>query len=463
MNIHQLIASYHNIRLYIFSFLSDYAVNIFLSCNHTLYEVKKLIKFTEPIMLNDKICKLSYYNSFTNIFNYGLYTDTLPTYPDDYYDDAYIKEATKRDGFVTRSGITRLDGDKYKGNISDKIFNHNPSRFYRHLTSKAENNRNRNLENYTDCKNIVKLPNKITHLKFDDKFNKKLTHKHESIIFVKNVEENKKIELRSIIIECVIPDTVQHLDLGHDFNQKLNKFTIPKYVTSLNLGNNFNQILLPNDIPQSTRKLIMSNYFNQKLILGSIPHGIKYIKFGCAFNQIINSGILPITLKHIYFSSSFNQKLSLGPSNEPKDKSIPNQVKKLKFDFFFNQKLEIGDIPDSVKDLRFGYAFNQKLITGAIPSGVKYLDLGYSFNQELSYGHIPQSVQHLTIGEFFNQRIQHGILPEGLTHLIIKSKKTKIFENEDSIPSSVISLTIKKRMIVPEYIKENINIAIKYI
>lgn len=151
MNIHQLIVSYNDIRSYIFNFLPDYTINNFLSCDRALYKVKKLISFVEPIMLNDKICKLSYYDSFTNIFNHGLYMNTLPSYPKDYYDINYMKIVATNDGF-TIAGM--IDSKIYDGEISSDNFNYNPSRFYRHLKSEATKERNLMLEEYTDQKKL---------------------------------------------------------------------------------------------------------------------------------------------------------------------------------------------------------------------------------------------------------------------------------------------------------------------
>lgn len=65
MNIVHIISNYVDLRSEILAYLSDYQINNLLSCNHTLYKIKKYVRFTKPILLNDKIYKLSYYDSFT--------------------------------------------------------------------------------------------------------------------------------------------------------------------------------------------------------------------------------------------------------------------------------------------------------------------------------------------------------------------------------------------------------------
>lgn len=392
MDIQQILTSHQDIRSEIFIYLSDLAKNNILSCNHTLYEIKKIIRFIEPIMLNDKICKLSYYDSFTNVFDYGLYMDTLPTYPDDYTTSS---TAHSRSTFIHHETI--LDWDNIY-NSDRKIFNHNPSRFYRDLSRRASKKRTENIERNTGCKQKIILPKNITHLQFDNYFNKK----------IKNIPVGAtRSGVPGGATRSGVPSTIKYLKFGYHYNKPL----------------------LDESIPESTIYLDTGSKFNQP-IEGFLPNKIKCIKFGCEFNQLILPGTLPVSLEYLHFISQFNKPLVM------------------------------NSIPPNIKVLIFGYCFNQKINKNVLPDGLEHLDFNDMFDQPISVGVIPESVKYLRFGHYFNQQIIPGVIPPNVQRLIVESNNSKFFDHIDNIPKSVTSLTVHFECLLPEYIEQNNNIKI---
>lgn len=400
MDIQQIITSYHNVRSEIFSYLSDYSKNNILSCNSILYKIKKIIRFTEPVMINDKIYKLNYYDSFTNIFGYGLYKNTLPIYPKD-YESKNKKKSYMRQKYLMsewkayhyRSTSHHTSYKKFKNNLND---------------------------------DIIILPKNITHLTFDDYFNKPILPGHVpyGVVYLKLGHKFNK----SLIIDT-IPTSVKHLEFSYRFRKEITVGVIPNSVIYLYLGMEFNRPLIPNCIPESVIYLIFSSEFNQPLMIGTIPKNVLRLKL-FNFNQIV----LP------YF--------------------IPESVTYLEFGSRFNQKLLIGSVPINVKYLDLFYNFNRKLKIGTIPSGVKYLKLNTS--QIIKIGHIPSSVTNLCLGGRFNQTLMPGILPSSIYYLKVKHAKINLFYHENNIPDTLRILKINKKYVIPDYIKQNKKIEIRY-
>ncbi|KAF2068538.1 hypothetical protein CYY_010136, partial [Polysphondylium violaceum] len=73
----------------------------------------------------------------------------------------------------------------------------------------------------------------------------------------------------------VVPPTVQHLELGSEFNQELKSFMIPASLT----------------------KLYLSKSFNQPIPIGILPNGLKVLDLGSSFDQFISIGTIPDTVE----------------------------------------------------------------------------------------------------------------------------------------------------------------------
>src|ERR1700678_2473981 len=109
----------------------------------------------------------------------------------------------------------------------------------------------------------INIPNCITHLTFNDIFNKNIK-------------------------ECIL-NSVTHLTFGIDLNQDI-KECIPNSVTHLTFGRDFNQDI-KECIPNSVTHLTFSGDFNQD-IKGCIPNSVTHLTFDRDFNQDIK-GCIP--------------------------------------------------------------------------------------------------------------------------------------------------------------------------
>jgi hypothetical protein len=97
-----------------------------------------------------------------------------------------------------------------------------------------------------------------------------------------------------------IPNTVTHLIFDNKFNQRLQEGIIPNSVTHLIFGEQFNQGLHPGDIPSSVIHLEFGYQFNQGLIPGDIPHGVISLFFGHNFYQEIKEGVIPDSVLFLF-------------------------------------------------------------------------------------------------------------------------------------------------------------------
>ncbi len=165
---------------------------------------------------------------------------------------------------------------------------------------------------------------------------------------------------------------------------------------------------------------------------------------------------IPSNVTHLRFNKYFNLKL------EPGKFTIPNSVIDLSFenvlfDFTisgvipegvthlhlgrYNKLLELGDIPPNVTHLTFGDSFNQIIPVGTIPISVTHLKFGYHFNQTLLVGSIPKNVTHLEFGEKFNQPVEASMIPNIVTHLTFGTYFNQIL-HKGIIPESVQFLNL---------------------
>ncbi|CAJ1375232.1 unnamed protein product [Effrenium voratum] len=131
-----------------------------------------------------------------------------------------------------------------------------------------------------------------------------------------------------------LPQTLESLSLGHDFNESLRQVKLPKGLVSLTLGAKFNQIL-DADWPSSLQSLTLGHCFNrslqpccritrlQSLTLGEnfnqslqgveFPAGLQHLSFGRDFDQDLSGVEFPPGLESLSFGAKFNRPLTLLP------------------------------------------------------------------------------------------------------------------------------------------------------
>ncbi|AEX61954.1 FNIP repeat-containing protein [Megavirus courdo7] len=175
--------------------------------------------------------------------------------------------------------------------------------------------------------NSREIPDRVTHLFFDDYFNESI----KDCISMRTHAE-------PITLRC-IPNTVTHMQFGVKFNQNI-KDCIPDSVTNLQFGDNFNQSI----------KDCLSN-------------GIKCIRFGYNFNQDIDQ-TFPDTVTDIHFGFHFNK---------PIKNNLPEKLEYLRFGNKVDHIIP-GSIPDNVQILLLPHFFNDS-IKNIIPKKLKLFNL----------------------------------------------------------------------------------------
>lgn len=113
--------------------------------------------------------------------------------------------------------------------------------------------------------------------------------------------------------------------------------------------------------------------------------------------------------------------------------------------------LKPGSIPDTVRELIFNNYFNNELEPGVIPMGTQIVEFGRSYNKQLKPGVFPASVECIKFGPRFKSSLA-GILPENLKSLYIADYEYP-HSLVDVVPTSVTEFHFavsEKTLIIPE-------------
>ena len=176
----------------------------------------------------------------------------------------------------------------------------------------------------------------------------KIKYKNTDIIHIGSFKKS----LRRV----VFPDGITHLNLVK-FCKKLEKVYLSK------------DGLTSYALPDSITHLTLGDNFNQKL--DNLPNSLTHLTLGYAFNQKLDN--LPNSLTHLTLGDNFNQKLD----------NLPNRLTHLTLGYTFNQKLD--NLPNSLTHLTLGYAFNQKLDSlHTTVKNLKYLKIPFRYKKDLS-------------------------------------------------------------------------------
>lgn len=279
------------------------------------------------------------------------------------------------------------------------------------------------------------------------------------------------------------PRNLKTLIFGNDFNQPLNNLPkegeyydeiLEKKVYTLGLevlcfGSNFNQelscdhdnncgssVILPNKL----KKLVLGGDFDKKI--GVLPNSLEFFSLGnkcfdiwriSKFNKEIN--ILPNNLKILILSDNFSFKLKnlrldkiknvndcslvedcdmrvleFGNKFNSNVKRFPENVKKIKFGFNFNQSLNNSLWGNNIKEIKFGYNFNKKV--NNLPKSLEKITFGFKFNKLID--NLPINMKEIILGVEFDQYVNN--LPSGLEKIF--------FGNYFDKPINNLPLSIKE-------------------
>ncbi|KAN0026430.1 hypothetical protein ACTFIV_007414 [Dictyostelium citrinum] len=210
---------------------------------------------------------------------------------------------------------------------------------------------------------------------------------------------------------------------------------IPRSVTSLELDGAFHSSFSKNSIHSNIKTLIL----NDQLSFKTIPF-IEIIEGGETFSTSSTSALSTLssalstsstttttttttttkTTTTTTTSSSlfdinsnkltyldFGKKNNSGYSNYYKFEinKLPNHLKELLFQDFYNEKLIKGFLPNSLTSLTFGEEFNTEINEGCLPSSITFLEFGYHFNCEIRKNVLPRELKVLKFGESFDKSL----------------------------------------------------------
>ena len=94
-----------------------------------------------------------------------------------------------------------------------------------------------------------------------------------------------------------LPESLEHLTFGSEFNHSLEGVTLPSSLQSLTFGIAFNQSLEGVTLPSSLQSLTFGRAFNQSLEGVTLPSSLQSLTFGHRFNQSLEGVTLPSSLK----------------------------------------------------------------------------------------------------------------------------------------------------------------------
>ena len=120
-----------------------------------------------------------------------------------------------------------------------------------------------------------------------------------------------------LLVECShfehLPSNLQQLTFCNDFNIKENLLSLlPSTLTHLTLGHDFNQPVTT--LPPSLAHLTFGNYFNLP-VDNKLSSTITHLTFGHFFNQSVHA--LPSSITHLTFGNTFNRAVDTLPSTSP--------------------------------------------------------------------------------------------------------------------------------------------------
>jgi hypothetical protein len=191
------------------------------------------------------------------------------------------------------------------------------------------------------------------------------------------------------------------------YNLQLNINTIYNYTKFLT-NDNFNKYL--NKI-HCIR--FCDGYFTPVLDF-SIFKNVKKAKFDYYFNQSIDN--LPDTIEHIELGWEFNTPIN----------KLPKNLKEIIFDNFYNQPLTC--LPEGLTSIRFHKHFNQPLNKFNLPRTLKHLYIGRNFNHKFEPGDLPEGLETLLFID--NSKYSHnleGVLPKSIKNLKVGNKYKKLY------------------------------------
>jgi hypothetical protein len=137
--------------------------------------------------------------------------------------------------------------------------------------------------------------------------------------------------------KVTLPDGLESITFGSNFNQPLDKVVFPLGLKSVTFGECFNQSLEKVNIPPNLESITFGEGFNQNLDNVIFPESLHSISFGMQFTQNLHNAKFPKDMKKIVFENwkgnqlNFELKideLMIGTIDEPLD-NLPSTIGKI--------------------------------------------------------------------------------------------------------------------------------------
>eukprot|EP00435_Cladocopium_sp_Y103_P073112 s627_g42.t1 len=262
------------------------------------------------------------------------------------------------------------------------------------------------LEGATTSEYLYNLPQTLQSLKFGDQFNQSLAG-------------------------VTFPSTLQSLTFGKQFNQSLAGVTFPSNLQTLTFGKQFNQSLASVTFPSNLQSLTLGGLFNQSLAELTFPSNLQSLTLGGFLKQSLASVTFPSTLQSLTFGIWIDQSLAevTFPSNLQSltvygrfslaELTFPSNLQSLTFGDHFNEGLAGVTFPSNLQSLAFGKEFNRNLVGVTFPSNLQSLKISGWVRDSLAGVTFPSTLQTLTFGDRFNQSLAGVTFPRALQSLTV--------------------------------------------
>lgn len=205
---------------------------------------------------------------------------------------------------------------------------------------------NREINNIPENLEELKIP-----LKYEFLNNFKFCNQLKKIII--GFSNKSHTQTISNVDLTLIPDSIEEIEFGDDFNQSINK-KLSKNIKKITFGFNFKPYSI-DDLSDSIEYLEFGYNFNG--MIKKYSSNLKYLKFGRNFNQHINN--LPEGLISLSINERFHSQIN----------KLPSTLEILEFNPYAEYTHDIMCIPDSVNTIILGKYMEKNKIN--IPKSLK--------------------------------------------------------------------------------------------
>ncbi|EGC34085.1 hypothetical protein DICPUDRAFT_92282 [Dictyostelium purpureum] len=206
----------------------------------------------------------------------------------------------------------------------------------------------------------------------------------------------------------ILPKCLKSLSF-RNCNERLLPWLLPKGLVNLNFQSTFASfdnagypLIEDNIFPNSLKYINFGASYNQPIGINVLPRSgnLKTVIFGCCFSQIIHPDSIPSSVELLVIKNS-NYEHPIVLSNNPKTlikceninryikqfEHTPEQLEALALPVFFNAQLSCLSLQNFVnlKKLIFDFEFNQEILEKDLPlnNRIQTLELGKEFNKVL--------------------------------------------------------------------------------